>query len=235
VKKICISTVVLMIALLGCSTETSTISIAPDQGGASMTPATSSGSSQVTKKAVPTLTGLQLDVAIRRAEGSGFSIKVAKKYSSGKAGVILRQDPGSGRADPDTVTLHVVVSKTIPAIPSVLGKGLQQARNMLQVRGYRVKVVHQTSSARPNTVISETPHGGTRAIPGKKVTIVVAKAAPAPASNCTPGYSPCLPPASDYDCAGGGGNGPKYVYGTVTVTGSDPYGLDADHDGIGCE
>jgi hypothetical protein len=54
-------------------------------------------------------------------------------------------------------------------------------------------------------------------------------------AGCTPGYSPCLPPASDYDCAGGGGNGPKYVYGTVSVTGSDPYGLDADHDGIGCD
>lgn len=25
--------------------------------------------------------------------------------------------------------------------------------------------------------------------------------------NCTPGYDPCLPPASDYDCAGGSGVG----------------------------
>lgn len=52
---------------------------------------------------------------------------------------------------------------------------------------------------------------------------------------CTPGYKPCLKPASDYDCAGGGGDGPKYVYGTVKVTGSDPYGLDSDNDGVGCE
>jgi hypothetical protein len=34
---------------------------------------------------------------------------------------------------------------------------------------------------------------------------------------------------------GGSGNGPKYVEGPVRVTGSDPYRLDADHDGIGCE
>jgi hypothetical protein len=53
--------------------------------------------------------------------------------------------------------------------------------------------------------------------------------------HCTRGYKPCLHPASDYDCAGGGGNGPKYVYGTVKVTGSDPYGLDSDNDGVGCE
>jgi hypothetical protein len=37
------------------------------------------------------------------------------------------------------------------------------------------------------------------------------------------------------DCAGGGGDGPAYVHGPVTVTGSDIYRLDADHDGIGCE
>ncbi len=64
-------------------------------------------------------------------------------------------------------------------------------------------------------------------------------AAPASAHNkgkhCKKGYKPCLHPAKDYDCAGGSGDGPKYVYGTVKVTGSDPYGLDADNDGIGCE
>ena len=33
----------------------------------------------------------------------------------------------------------------------------------------------------------------------------------------------------------GSGNGPNYVYGTVRVVGSDPFGLDRDHDGLGCE
>ena len=54
-------------------------------------------------------------------------------------------------------------------------------------------------------------------------------------TGCTAGYSPCIPPGSDVDCAGGGGNGPRYVQGPVTVTGSDPYGLDANNDGVGCE
>jgi hypothetical protein len=52
--------------------------------------------------------------------------------------------------------------------------------------------------------------------------------------NCTPGYKPCLKRASDYDCKGGTGDGPKYT-GKVRVTGSDPYGLDSDNDGWGCE
>ncbi|HEY7009130.1 MAG TPA: excalibur calcium-binding domain-containing protein [Jatrophihabitantaceae bacterium] len=53
--------------------------------------------------------------------------------------------------------------------------------------------------------------------------------------NCTPGYSPCIPISSDVDCAGGSGNGPVYVSGPVYVTGSDPYDLDRDGDGIACE
>ncbi|HEX2239608.1 MAG TPA: thermonuclease family protein [Actinomycetota bacterium] len=51
---------------------------------------------------------------------------------------------------------------------------------------------------------------------------------------CTPGYDPCLPPASDYDCESGSGDGPEYT-GRVKVTGDDPYGLDSDGDGVGCE
>lgn len=55
------------------------------------------------------------------------------------------------------------------------------------------------------------------------------------ASSCHPSYDPCLnPAASDYDCAGGSGDGPEYT-GYVTVTGSDDYDLDRDGDGTGCE
>jgi hypothetical protein len=56
------------------------------------------------------------------------------------------------------------------------------------------------------------------------------------ASECDPNYSgACLDPyASDYDCAGGSGDGPEYT-GPVTVVGEDHYGLDSDGDGAGCE
>ena len=57
---------------------------------------------------------------------------------------------------------------------------------------------------------------------------------PAP-SGCDPNYSGCVPIASDVDCAGGSGNGPAYVQGPVRVIGGDPYGLDRDNDGVGCE
>jgi hypothetical protein len=55
------------------------------------------------------------------------------------------------------------------------------------------------------------------------------------ARECFAGYSVCLNPnKSDYDCAGGSGNGPGYV-DAVRVTGSDPFDLDRDGNGYGCE
>jgi hypothetical protein len=54
---------------------------------------------------------------------------------------------------------------------------------------------------------------------------------------CDKNYSGrCLRPnVYDYDCAGGSGNGPRYVSGPFYVVGYDRYGLDSDHDGIACE
>ena len=47
-----------------------------------------------------------------------------------------------------------------------------------------------------------------------------------PPSNCEPGYSPCVPTyPPDLDCAD---------TGPVSVTGSDPHGLDGDGDGVAC-
>ncbi len=93
-----------------------------------------------------------------------------------------------------------------------------------------------------------------RAVSGEKVTVapvdevtavgtkVAAPAAPEAAEaqedpgDCDPNYEgDCVPIASDVDCAGGKGNGPAYVRGPVQVVGTDIYGLDADHDGVGCE
>ena len=60
----------------------------------------------------------------------------------------------------------------------------------------------------------------------------------AEAASCTPGYSPCIArKASDVDCYGGGGNGPRYTRRGVVYKvrrGYDRYRLDADRDGKGC-
>ena len=49
-----------------------------------------------------------------------------------------------------------------------------------------------------------------------------------PKKNCASGYSPCIPPyPPDLNCPD--------IGHPVTVTGSDPHGLDRDGDGIACE
>ncbi|HEV7589641.1 MAG TPA: hypothetical protein VGO40_16115 [Longimicrobium sp.] len=58
---------------------------------------------------------------------------------------------------------------------------------------------------------------------------------PPPNGQCDPNYTPCVPIASDVDCAAGRGNGPSYVRGPVKVVGTDVYGLDHDGDGTGCD
>ena len=75
---------------------------------------------------------------------------------------------------------------------------------------------------------------------GKRAPRSVAARAPRPATaaseGCNRNYAPCVPDDPvDVDCAGGAGNGPSYVTGPVRVIGKDVYGLDADHNGIGCK
>ena len=84
------------------------------------------------------------------------------------------------------------------------------------------------------TPATEAPPAATA--PSEAATETTAAPATAPAAtaategNCHPSYSPCLPITGDLNCGDlAGGQKP------VTVTGSDPYGLDADDDGVGCE
>lgn len=90
---------------------------------------------------------------------------------------------------------------------------------------------NQTLEVAPKATIVPTPTPTPIPQPTPKV---VAPAAPATES-CHPSYSGCLNPrASDYDCAGGSGNGPYYT-GPVQVIGPDVFRLDRDGDGWGCE
>jgi hypothetical protein len=64
-----------------------------------------------------------------------------------------------------------------------------------------------------------------------------ANAAKSTGNNCDANYpNVCLDAdAYDYDCDGGSGDGPEYVSVPVDVPGDDPFGLDRDGDGTGCD
>jgi hypothetical protein len=194
------------------------------------------------KRPLPSLVGQMSGSAERLADKYGWDIKIRRRYSNVGAHKILAQTPAAGTMMRYDAPFTVVLAKQLPKLPRVVDMSKGKALAQVKMNNWQVTVVEQVSTRKPGTVIAMSPIGGSGLLPGSTITLTVAKKAPPPraptvtsgTSGCTPGYSPCLPPASDYDCAGGTGNGPKYT-GYVTVTGSDPYGLDSDNDGAGCE
>jgi micrococcal nuclease len=79
----------------------------------------------------------------------------------------------------------------------------------------------------PLAAVSTAPRGE----PGREGA--AAAAADAAAEGCHPAYDPCLPIVRDLNCPAVRALGKAPV--TVKVRGVDPYHLDGDRDGIGCE
>jgi resuscitation-promoting factor RpfB len=136
-------------------------------------------------------------------------------------------------------------------VPDVVGLTVAQAKSALSGARLRWRLtVRRTTASTSGTVVAQSPGGDRSRNPDSVITLIVAQAPPAPkptpraeptteappAPTCHPSYvGACLDPnASDYDCLGGSGNGPKYT-GRVTVVGPDVFDLDRDGDGIGCE
>ncbi|MCU1407638.1 MAG: hypothetical protein JWQ43_3941 [Glaciihabitans sp.] len=94
----------------------------------------------------------------------------------------------------------------------------------------------ETARTMVGEVVTTAPVDQVTSIGTKPVAVAAPVAPPAATgSGCDPNYSGCVPVASDVDCAGGTGNGPAYLTGTANVTGSDPYDLDRDNNGIACD
>jgi hypothetical protein len=138
-------------------------------------------------------------------------------------------------------------------VPDAVGMTIPEAKSALSGARLRWRLtVRRTTASAPGTIVAQSPRGDQSRNPGSVITLVVAQAPPAPKPAPTPKPEPtteappppachpsyvggCLDPnASDYDCIGGSGNGPKYT-GRVTVVGPDVFDLDRDSDGIGCE
>jgi hypothetical protein len=136
------------------------------------------------------------------------------------------------------------------AVPRLVGMRLGRARSALSDLGLTGTVRYRTTDRHvAGSVIAQSRKAGSGVLPHTAIVLVVAKAPPPPTTapppppptaaprNCDPAYpGACLDPAAvDYDCAGGSGNGPEYVTGPVRVRPPDPFGLDSDGDGWGCE
>lgn len=115
------------------------------------------------------------------------------------------------------------------AAPSQHRVGVQPLR--FQIGAYTNQVEYKAAEAKAR----DYNRGLWRKCGGVNVPLVTPSPNP-PASTsppqdggaCEPGYSPCVPSyPPDVNCPD--------VNGPITVTGSDPHGLDADDDGVACE
>ena len=133
----------------------------------------------------------------------------------------------------------VAEAGTTVRIPDVVGDKKGEAKRTIRQADLTPEVEERTSSEPAGTVIAQHPKAGKRVNPGRTVKLIVAKGGDG--NGCESGYVPCIPPGPDVDCVPISGNGPRYEgqgnvpNGPFQVTGSDPYGLDYDNDGIGCE
>jgi hypothetical protein len=136
-------------------------------------------------------------------------------------------------------------------VPELSGINRARAEQILADYGIKATIRYRSTDQYPaGTVISQSPKAGALVLPDTTVSLVVAKTPPPPPppstappppettpAQCDPSYPDvCLDPAvEDYDCAGGSGDGPRYVEGPIRVLPPDPFDLDREGDGVGCE
>jgi len=179
---------------------------------------------------VPNVTGISEADAFFTLQSMGLTGEVLRyAWSQRPADTVLDQAMHRGLKVAEGTIVQLTVARRLPIVPPVVGMDRWTAGRKLKHAGFDVTIrLVQTTAAPNGTVLSQTPNGQTRARPRSVVLLSVATVP------CTPGYSPCLPLGpSDYDCMGGTGHGPAFS-GPVRVTGSDPYGLDADNNGWAC-
>ena len=196
------------------------------------------------RSVVPGVKGLSRSHAQRQLRAVGLVVLDVRQVPSAEPrGTVLGMSRRAGASVLTGSGVILTVAVPYPRVPDVVGRSEAAAVSRLREAGFKVSVSRETrTSGEDGVVLSQNPAGSSRAKPGSTIAIVVSSVIrtvspppPPPPSNCTPGYDPCLTPASDYDCAGGSGNGPAYADGPIYVTGSDPYDLDSDGDGVACE
>ena len=127
---------------------------------------------------VPSVIGLAEPVAEDAIEKAGLEVgAVTERESQSARGAVLQTTPAAGTAVAPSTRIDLVVSSGPPAVdaPDVVGQPYAAARAMLEQVGLKVGdvVTDSTSTAGPQTVISQTPAAGSRVAPGSKVSLSI--------------------------------------------------------------
>lgn len=129
--------------------------------------------------AIPDLTGMKEDAAIKAVNDAGFKLNIQREFSKEVAdGVVIRHDPAAGVQVPGGTLVTLVISKgtELKKVPDVAGRPQGDAKVQLEQAGFVVKVVEENSdTVEIGTVIRQTPEGGVSIEAGGMITIVVSK------------------------------------------------------------
>lgn len=126
----------------------------------------------------PKVIGISKDEASKLITSAGFAVgNVKEEYSDSiEAGIVIDQDPVAEKDVVKGSPINLVVSKGKEKVkvPEVGGKDQNDAIRTIQSAGLQVgNITQQQNNAPPNTIISQSPKGGTEVDKGSSVSIVV--------------------------------------------------------------
>ena len=144
--------------------------------GQSVTIQVSSGPNLVK---VPSVVGVDQDVADTQIRDAGLKPHFQKQESTQPKGQVIDQSPSEGTNVRRNTTVTVVVSSGVGKVivPNVVGESRDQATSDLRAAGLSARVVKQTTSDQnaDDQVINQAPSAGTKLPRGEAVTINVGK------------------------------------------------------------
>ncbi len=136
----------------------------------------SAGAGQGTVPDVAELAEPRAQAALREA---GFKPRAAREFSAAiAAGRAIRSKPAAGARlkRGGAVTFAVSRGAQTAGVPDLLGRAESAARTAVQQAGLRIEIVSQRSNQSPGDVLSQAPRGGSTAVLGSIVEVVVDKA-----------------------------------------------------------
>jgi serine/threonine-protein kinase len=155
--------------------------------GSRVTLLISTGAKQVE---VPSVVGLQEDLAENTVRDAGLIPNIEQRDSDEPQGQVIAQNPAGGELVKTRTTVTVVVSTGAGSafVPNVVGQSKDEARAALRDAGLSVRIVKRTTSD-PNEddqVLDQSPTAGTRLQRGEFVTVFVGKFSEPPPTTTTP-------------------------------------------------
>jgi serine/threonine-protein kinase len=143
--------------------------------GSQVTIVVSSGEETV---AVPRVVDQNMDSARAELRGQGFEVEVVEEPSDAvEKGIVIDQDPAAGAQAPagSTVTITVSTGPEKVKVPNVRLLSLTEATTLIENAGLKVGAVTDRVSTRaPNTVLEQSPAGGSEAAKASRVDLVIA-------------------------------------------------------------